>query len=55
MESGVIDVINYRLILNESKLISESLSGGVGENNTIAMNTLKWTTSKANRFRYLSY
>lgn len=31
------------------KLISESLSGGVGENNTIAMNTLKWTTSKVGR------
>ena len=52
VESGGYWIANgWYINLNDEsrKLISESLSGGVGENNTIAMNTLKWTTSKVGR------
>jgi len=52
VESGDYWIANgWYINLNDEsrKLISESLSGGVGENNTIAMNTLKWTTSKVGR------
>ena len=52
VESGDYWIANgWHINLNDEsrKLISESLSGGVGENNTIAMNTLKWTTSKVGR------
>lgn len=52
VESGDYWIANgWYINLNDEsrKLISESLSGGVGDNNTIAMNTLKWTTSKVGR------
>ena len=52
VESGGYWIANgWYINLNDEsrKLISESLSGGVGENNTIAMNTLKWTTSKVGK------
>ena len=52
VESGDYWIANgWYINLNDEsrKLISESLSGGVRDNNTIAMNTLKWTTSKVGR------